>query len=91
MVFGRERQAQARDRVLRNVAELVTTPKGQPGPPSKAMTLAQAEALFEYAAKSRMHAYVVVSLLTGIRTAEARAMRWSHVVAWIEDAGSGSQ
>ena len=27
------RQAQARDRVLRNVAELVTTPKGKPGTP----------------------------------------------------------
>ena len=32
------RQAQARDKVLRNVAELVTTPRGKPGRPSKAMT-----------------------------------------------------
>jgi hypothetical protein len=39
------RQAQARDKVLRNVAELVTTPKGKEGRPSKAMTLEQATAL----------------------------------------------
>jgi hypothetical protein len=43
------RQAQARDRVTRNVAELVTTPKGKAG--------------------------------AGIRTEEARALRWDHVVA----------
>lgn len=79
------RQAQARDRVLRNVAELVTTPKGKEGRPSQAMTLEQATALLEHAKASRLHAYVVVSLLTGIRTEEARALRWSHVVAWVED------
>ncbi len=79
------RQAQARNRVLRNVAELVTTPKGKPGRPSKAMTLDQATAMLEQAQASRLHAYVVVSLLTGIRTEEARALRWSHVVAWVSD------
>jgi integrase len=79
------RQAQARDRVLRNVAELVTTPKGKEGRPSKAMTLEQATALLEHARKSRLHAYVVVSLLTGIRTEEARALRWSHVVARVAE------
>ena len=79
------RQAQARDRVLRNVAELVTTPKGKPGRPSRAMTLEQATAMLEQAKTSRLHAYVVVSLLTGIRTEEARALRWSHVVAWVSD------
>ena len=26
-----------------------------------------------------MHAYIVLSLLTGIRTEEARALRWAHV------------
>jgi integrase len=76
------RQAQARDRVLRNVAELVTTPKGTAGRPSKSMTLEQATALLEHAKKSRLHGYVAVSLLTGIRTEEARALLWSHVVAW---------
>jgi integrase len=79
------RQAQARDKVLRNVAELVTTPKGKPGRPSRAMTLEQATAMLEQAKASRLHAYMVVSLLTGIRTEEARALRWSHVVAWVED------
>ena len=79
------RQAQARDMVLRNVAELVTTPKGKQGRPSKAMTLEQATAMLEHAKASRLHAYVVVSLLTGIRTEEARALRWSHVVAWADN------
>jgi integrase len=78
------RQAQARDRVLRNVAELVSTPKGTGGRPSKAMTFEQATAMLEAAKHSRMHAYAVVSLLTGIRTEEARALHWSHVVAWVE-------
>ena len=71
--------------MLRNVAELVTTPKGKQGRPSKALTLEQATALLEHATVSRLHAYVVVSLLTGIRTEEARAVRWSHVVNWVAD------
>lgn len=78
------RQAQARDKVLRNVADLVSTPKGTQGRPSKAMTYEQATALLEQAKQSRMHAYVVMSLLTGIRTEEARALQWDHVVAWVE-------
>lgn len=79
------RQAQARDMVIRNVAELVTTPKGKAGRPSKALTLDQATAVLEKAESSRLHAYVVVSLMTGIRTEEARALRWDHVVAWVND------
>ena len=79
------RQAQARDKVLRNVAELVTTPKGKPGRPSKAMTFDQAMAMLEAAKSYRLHGYVVVSLLVGIRTEEARALLWSHVVAWVEE------
>jgi integrase len=79
------RQAQARDKVLRNVAELVSTPKGKQGRPSRAMTLEQATAMLGQAKASRLHTYVVVSLLTGIRTEEARALRWSHVVAWVDD------
>ena len=79
------RQAQARDRVLRNVAELVSTPRGTGGRPSKAMTFEQAMTMLEHARQSRWHAYVVVSLLTGIRTEEARALQWSHVVAWVQD------
>ncbi|MEU7863898.1 site-specific integrase [Nonomuraea sp. NPDC049141] len=77
------RQAQARDMVLRNVAELVTTPKGTDGRPSKALTQQQAEAVLKAAESSELHAYVVISLTTGIRTEEARALCWDHVVAWI--------
>ncbi|MFC4908418.1 site-specific integrase [Actinomadura gamaensis] len=78
------RQAQARDRVLRNVAELVKTPRGRAGRPSRALTLDQANAVLEQARSSRLHAYVVVSLMTGIRTEEARALRREHVVVWDE-------
>jgi hypothetical protein len=28
-----------------------------------------------------LEAYIVVSLLSGVRTEEARALRWDHVVA----------
>ena len=27
----------------------------------------------------------MVSLLSGVRTEEARALRWDHVVAWVDD------
>jgi len=30
----------------------------------------------------RLEAYIVLSLLSGMRTEEARALRWDHVVAW---------
>ena len=79
------RQAQARDKVIRNVAELVTTPKGTAGRPSKALTLAQATAVMEQAKSSPIHAYVVLTIMTGVRTEEARALRWDHVVAWAND------
>ncbi|MEV5829475.1 site-specific integrase, partial [Spirillospora sp. NPDC052242] len=70
---------------MRNVAEFVTTPKGRAGRPSKALTLEQATAVLETAKASRLHAYVVLSLMTGIRTEEARALQWQHVVAWVKD------
>ena len=31
---------------------------------------------------TRLEAYITLSLLTGLRTEEARALRWDHVVAW---------
>jgi integrase len=77
------RQAQARDLVLRNVAELVTTPKGRSGRPSKALTRDQATAVLARARTSRLYAYVALSLMTGIRTEEARELRWDHLVAWV--------
>jgi integrase len=81
------RQAQARDMVARNVADLVTTPKGRKGRPSKALTLDQAIAVLAQARMHWLYAYVTLSLLTGVRTEEARALQWSHVVAWVESAG----
>jgi integrase len=81
------RQAQARDMVARNVADLVTTPKGRKGRPSKALTLDQAIAVLAQARTHWLYAYVALSLLTGVRTEEARALQWSHVAAWVESAG----
>ena len=73
------RHAEARDLVGRNVAMLVDTPKGQAGRPSKSLSLAQASALLAAAEDTRMHAYIALCLATGIRTEEARALRWEHV------------
>jgi integrase len=74
-------RAQAKNLVLRNVSALTGTPPGQQGRPSRSMTLAQATALTAAAraAGPRTHAYVMLSLCTGIRTEEARALRWEHV------------
>ena len=75
------RQGQARDKVRRNVASLVDIPEGQEGRPSKAMTLGQAVALLETveSGSHRLAAYVVLSLLSGVRTEEARAITWDEV------------
>ncbi|MGH3887912.1 MAG: site-specific integrase [Pseudonocardiaceae bacterium] len=74
--------AQRRDLVARNVAELVSPPKGTSGRPSKALTMEQAAAVLTAASGTRWHAYITVSLLTGIRTEEARALTWdrAHLV-----------
>jgi len=34
-----------------------------------------------------VYAYVVISLMTGIRTEEARELRWDHVVTWVPRKG----
>src|SRR5262249_14504711 len=74
------RHAEADDRVRRNVASLIRAPKGgTKGRPSRALDLGQAAALLEAARRYRPHAYVVLSLTTGIRSEEARALRWDHV------------
>jgi len=41
--------------------------------------MAQAEALLAAAGSTSLHAYIVVSLLTGARTEELRALTWSYV------------
>jgi len=79
------RHAEAGDLVGRNVAALVKAPQGRTGRPSRSFTLEQAKALLAAAQSTRLHAYVVLSLLVGIRTEEARALRWDHVVTWVDD------
>jgi integrase len=80
------RHAESNDLVGRNVAALVKSPRGRSGRPSKSFTLNQAKALLAAAEATRWHAYVALSLLAGIRTEEARALRWEHLVTWVDDA-----
>lgn len=78
------RQPERDDLVGRNVAALVDTPRGQAaGRPSKSLTLERAVTLMAAAEGTRLEAYIVLSLLTGVRTEEVRALRWDHVVAWV--------
>ncbi len=79
------RHAERDDLVGRNVAALVKSPKGQlGGRPSKSLTLEQAVSLMTAARGTRLEAYIVLSLLSGLRTEEARALHWDHVVAWVD-------
>jgi integrase len=71
--------AEANDLVGRNVAALVSVPVGTTGRPSKSLTLEQARSLISHARTSRLHAYVILCLMTGCRTEEARALQWDHV------------
>jgi integrase len=73
------RHAEAHDLVRRNVSALVDSPEGQPGRPSESLTLEQASALLAASARSRLHAFIVLCLLTGVRSEEARALRWDQV------------
>jgi len=78
--------AGAEELASRNVATLVDTPKGQAGRPSKSLTLDQASALLAAATDARMHGYIALCLATGIRTEEARALRWEHITFGEPDA-----
>ncbi|WP_226378853.1 tyrosine recombinase XerC [Pseudonocardia sp. KRD291] len=71
--------AMARDKVKRNVVSVCRPPTGRPGRRSKSLDLAQAGALLDAAESSSLHAYIVLSLLTGARTEELRALRWGDV------------
>ncbi|WP_230208009.1 tyrosine recombinase XerC [Microlunatus sp. Gsoil 973] len=73
------RRAIARGYVDRNVVELCQTPKGQAGRPSKALTLDQARDVLTLSAGDALYCYIVVSLLTGARTEELRALLWTNV------------
>ncbi len=73
------RRAQSRRYVTVNAAEFADTPKGLPGRPSKSLTLQQSAALLKASDGTRIGAYIAVSLGTGIRTEEARALQWEAV------------
>jgi integrase len=73
------RHAEASDKVRRNVAALVDSPSGRQGRPSRSLTFEQAVALIAAAQEYALYAYVVLSLLVGLRTEEARALRWDHM------------
>jgi integrase len=73
------KRAVARDKVKRNVVELTEVPTGQPGRRSKSLSAEQADDVLTKTAPDRLHAYIVVSLLTGARTEELRALGWEHV------------
>jgi integrase len=49
------------------------------GRPSKALTLDQARDVLTYTKKDSLYCYIVMSLLTGARTEELRALRWENV------------
>jgi integrase len=89
------RHAEANDLVTRNVAILADTPKGRERPSKSltldqavaVITAARTLPVMELRPGLKdvrrpaelMHAYIVLSLLCGLRTAEARALRWAHV------------
>ncbi|MEV5949574.1 tyrosine-type recombinase/integrase [Streptomyces sp. NPDC051993] len=80
--------AQRRGKAVRNVAEWVDVPDGREGRPSKSLTLHQASAVLRSKEGTWIHAYVVLSLLVGVRTEEARPLTWTHVHV---QAGAGQQ
>jgi integrase len=59
------------------VSALVDMPRGLEGRPSQSLT--QASALLAAAEASRLHAFIVLCLVTGVRSEEARALTWEHV------------
>jgi integrase len=75
------KKAQVQDKIRRNIVLLCDVPQGRLGRPSKSLTLLQAESVLNAAEQApvRMRAYIVVSLLTGARTEEMRALRWHDV------------
>jgi len=79
-------RAAAHDLVGRNVAALAERPQGKrAGRPSKAMTRDVAVQLVRAAeADSTIGSYLILSVMTGVRPEEARALRWDHV-----DLGAG--
>ncbi|MEU3017018.1 tyrosine-type recombinase/integrase [Nocardiopsis sp. NPDC007018] len=79
------RYAQVQELVTRNVAELARIDQrgklkgSRPGRPSKSMTLDQAVAVLQAAQGTRWYAYLVLSIVTGTRTEEIRALSWDEI------------
>ncbi|TDD24085.1 site-specific integrase [Actinomadura sp. KC06] len=76
------RLAERRDKVGRNVALLVDTPQGKrPARRSRSMSLKQATKLLKTAQdpKHRLGAYVILAVVSGLRTEELRALTWADV------------
>lgn len=73
------RHAEGQDLVRRNVSALVDTPRGRVGRPSQSLTVEQAGALLAAAEKSRLHAFIVLCLMTCVRSEEARSLKWDYV------------
>ncbi|SNS36192.1 Site-specific recombinase XerD [Actinomadura meyerae] len=75
------RRAARHDRIARNVAELVDTPNGKAGRKSRSLSLAQAKALLDEASKPehRLGAYIILAIMSGLRTEELRTLKWSDV------------
>ncbi len=73
------RFAVTHDRVARNVVTPVEVPEGKAARKSKSLDLVQAQALLKAAKRSRWYGYIALSLLSGLRTEEVRALRWEHV------------
>jgi integrase len=65
--------------VDRNVVELCDVPRGRAGRPSKSLTMQQAQDVLQLTREDPLYCYIVMSLLTGARTEELRALRWEHV------------
>ncbi|RPF23433.1 site-specific integrase [Myceligenerans xiligouense] len=63
----------------RNVVDLCPPPRGRAGRRSKSLTLEQASDVLEKTKQHHMHAYIVLSMLVGVRPEEARALRWDRV------------
>ncbi|TDC65778.1 site-specific integrase [Actinomadura sp. GC306] len=76
------RLAERRDKVGRNVALLVDTPHGKrPTRRSRSLSLAQATKLLHTAEdpRHRLGAYVILAIVSGLRTEELRALTWADV------------
>jgi hypothetical protein len=68
-------RAMARDKVKRSVVLLCSVPTGRSGRPSKSPAMEQARDVLTKTSGDWMHDYIVVSLLTGARTEELRALK----------------